>query len=410
MTDNVTLTKATQQVINLIVAGIPCCPIIVGDNWSWPDYRNLGLLGSSKTVGSLTSKTCGSNVCPYKKMDTDVKASFGSTKSVSNSSNVSLIMPPGTVATFKFMVTRKQKIAAKTVGYDTFQSYPAYTGKLKTFDTIVVNSVSNDVQVIDMSSLQFLQNQKEENTPKSISFGFDTSISSTIISVSAGYVGFSNGDDYTALNVYTNLDFNLGGLSFQDFIAKNICMDTTIQRSAGSLSLLAPGTQPCDRFVTNYCQSTNNADNRCACIQEQDEYKKIYEPLGISAPIQCLGKCAAIGYKTANMDGECNAVICTNFVNLTGDSAFVSGNTTIVCDGKNFDATTGQIKTEEGVVIPTASAISDPSSSPSVSSPSSSSAVKSQTYVYIGIGVLFAIVFVIWVVLAVRNSKLKKKT
>lgn len=113
------------------------------------------------------------------------------------------------------------------------------------------------------------------------------------------------------------------------------------------------GSPGCEQFMTSYCTDPNNAsDSACVCLQEETILRDSYckpdstdpfctNSLAFAAylPVECFGKrCSSYGYRFRRMrDRECNALLCEQFINVSGDNNAISNDAVLWC-GNTIDA------------------------------------------------------------------------
>lgn len=155
-----------------------------------------------------------------------------------------------------------------------------------------------------------------------------------------------------------------------------------------------PQTATCDDFMTQLCQTEESLfTEECSCLRQTNAISlkfNITNQSDIGTTAACFTSTCktANTYQTGNIkDSDCNVTICSEFIELNGDSIVASGQNEIVCDGKTY-----QLGGAESSPIPVPSETAKTGFN------------TTELAIVIGIAVIYVGLFVYWLYRFLRNK------
>lgn len=199
---------------------------------------------------------------------------------------------------------------------------------------------------------------------------------------------------------YIKTETTFDGLeSFDEYLREHSCMEFDLNKRIAIkdssnenrrfLSNYQPGTAQCDALVEPWCQQ-NIDDPRCVCFKEELQYLDKFGQTPVPYPVQCLGDCSAKRdsvYRKALWAEPCNVEICSSFITANGESLVLEDASTIVCNGEHMSVDP-TVEVPEKAALPADPPVIDPGTEG----------------ILIGIGILFFLVFVVWLALFLRRK------
>lgn len=185
--------------------------------------------------------------------------------------------------------------------------------------------------------------------------------------------------------------------TFQNFLIEHACLgntslQTVIKVNGQTLDNYLPSQQPCDGLVEAWCKEATNANKaECACFRQQELLNQEFPDFPVPLSPACFGGCVeAKAYKTKQfLDQQCNETICSQIVELIGNSISEQGVQELVCDNQTY-----VVGSSPG--LPTVIPDPDPNLGSPVNNPT--------LYVIIAMGALIFIVVIIFIALYVRHT------
>ena len=187
--------------------------------------------------------------------------------------------------------------------------------------------------------------------------------------------------------------------TFQNFLVEHACLGNTSTQANNTITVggqtldnYLPSQEPCDSLVATWCKEAANANKpECACFRQQELLNQQFPDFPVPLSPACFGGCVETkAYKTKQfLDQQCNETICSQIVELIGNSISEQGVQELVCDNQVYVIGTSPS-------IPTVI----PNPNPNLGSP-----VNNPTlYVIIAMGALIFAVVIIFLALYVRHT------